>query len=208
MNFDGIILDIDGTIWNTTAIVADAWNKVIKNYEYILETITPNILKMEFGKTMDTIADDLFPSIKGQKRKILLEKCCAEEQLAIKLNTKKIEYDGVVESIKRISSAHKVYIVSNCQKGYIELVMSKTGITQYISDYECFGNTGRNKAANIVTIIQRNNILDPVYVGDTQGDCDACKEASIPFIWASYGFGKADSYYAVIKSFSEIENIL
>ena len=28
-NFDGLILDVDGTIWNTTGIVAQAWNKVI-----------------------------------------------------------------------------------------------------------------------------------------------------------------------------------
>lgn len=27
--FDGLILDIDGTIWNTTGIVSVAWNKAI-----------------------------------------------------------------------------------------------------------------------------------------------------------------------------------
>ena len=27
------------------------------------------------------------------------------------------------------------------------------------------------------------------YVGDTQGDADACKKADIPFILADYGFG-------------------
>ena len=26
---DGIILDIDGTLWNTTGVVAKAWNKAI-----------------------------------------------------------------------------------------------------------------------------------------------------------------------------------
>ena len=207
MIFDGVILDIDGTIWNTTAIVADAWTKAIKNNNYDVK-ITTDILKREFGKTMDTIADDLFPSITGQKRKLLLEQCCAEEQRALKINTEKIEYDGVSETIKRIASTHKIFIVSNCQKGYIELAMDKTGTAPCISDYECFGNTGKGKADNIINIIQRNNIASPVYVGDTQGDCDACEEAGIPFIWASYGFGEVDSYYAVIKSFDEIEKLI
>lgn len=207
MKFDGIILDIDGTIWDTTKIVADAWTRAIKNNNCDIE-ITADILKSEFGKTMDIIADDLFPSIKNPERKLLLEQCCEEEQHALKINTKKIEYDGVSETIRRIASTHKIFIVSNCQKGYIELVMDKTGIKQYISDYECFGNTGKGKTDNIINIIRRNNITAPVYVGDTQGDCDACKAADIPFIWASYGFGKADSYYAVIKSFDEIENLI
>ncbi|MFA6857685.1 MAG: HAD-IA family hydrolase [Treponema sp.] len=207
MKFDGVILDIDGTIWNTTEIVADAWNKAIECSHYNIK-ITADILKNEFGKTMEKIADDLFPFIKGSERSLLLKKCCAEEQHALRLNTKKIEYTGVFETIKKIAETHRIFIVSNCQKGYIELVMDKVGITPFISDYECFGNTGKGKSFNIVDIIRRNGIADPVYVGDTQGDSDACKEAGVPFIWASYGFGKPVSYYAAVKSFCEIENLI
>ena len=44
MKFDGVILDIDGTIWNTTEIVADAWNKAIECSHYNIK-ITADILK-------------------------------------------------------------------------------------------------------------------------------------------------------------------
>jgi phosphoglycolate phosphatase len=207
MKFDGIILDVDGTLWNTTEIVAGAWAETVKKNQYDIK-ITADILKSEFGKTMDVIADDLFSSLNAGQRKFLLKECCKAEQNALRANTKRIEYEGVSATIKKISSEHNFFIVSNCQKGYIELVMNRIGITSYIKDYECFGNTGRGKAENIIDLIRRNGIGKPVYVGDTQGDCDACKEAGIPFIWASYGFGKADSYYASIKSFSEIEYIV
>ena len=30
MKTDGIILDIDGTLWNSTPIVAEAWNEIIE----------------------------------------------------------------------------------------------------------------------------------------------------------------------------------
>ena len=33
MKTDGIILDIDGTLWNSTPIVAEAWNEIIENRE-------------------------------------------------------------------------------------------------------------------------------------------------------------------------------
>ncbi len=38
-------------------------------------------------------------------------------------------------------------------------------------------------------LIDRNHLSSPVYVGDTQGDADACHAAGIPFIFAEYGFG-------------------
>ena len=39
-----------------------------------------------------------------------------------------------------------IYVVSNCQKGYIELMLEKTGMSEYITDFECYGNTGSGKA--------------------------------------------------------------
>ena len=43
-----------------------------------------------------------------------------------------------------------------------------------------------------------------VYVGDTKGDADACKEADIPFIFASYGFGDVPDALQTIDSFPEL----
>ena len=60
MNFDGIILDVDGTIWNTTQIVAEAWNKAIKENFPEVQPVTADILKGQFGKTMDVIGKNLF----------------------------------------------------------------------------------------------------------------------------------------------------
>ncbi|MNW70116.1 hypothetical protein D3C74_493110 [compost metagenome] len=37
--------------------------------------------------------------------------------------------------------------------------------------------------------MQRNNLANPVYVGDTEGDQSAAAFAGIPFVFASYGFG-------------------
>ena len=56
--------------------------------------------------------------------------------------------------------------------------------------------------------MDRNNIKQAVYVGDTQGDCDASRLANVPFIFASYGFGKVDSYDFIIKEIKDILEIL
>ena len=210
MKFDGLILDVDGTIWNTTGIVADAWNKTIDTFFPQVPHVTAEILKGQFGKTMDVIADNLFGVLSAEDKKILMEKCCIYEQKALLENTKNITYEGVIETLKKLSSIIPIFIVSNCQSGYIELVIEKNKITPLIKDFECFGNTGKSKAENIKLVARRNGLKSPVYVGDTQGDYEACKEAGVPFIWAAYGFGKPEdnNYYAKIDSFTQLESLL
>ena len=206
--YDGIILDIDGTIWNTTGIVAVAWNKAIDRSGLDAKKVNAQILQGEFGKTMDVIACDLWPNLSREEKDKLMSYCCTEEQIELRNNTLDITYPGVVETIKELSTMQNLFIVSNCQNGYIELTMEKTGITKYIKDYECFGRTGKAKAENIQILCSRNGITSPVYVGDTQGDSDSCNQAGIPFIWASYGFGTATKYIEKIDSFTQLKDII
>lgn len=210
MKFDSLILDVDGTIWNTTGIVARAWNLAFDKYFPQVPHVTSDILKGQFGKPMDVIADNLFPMLNKGEKDILMKKCCEMEQKALLENEEKITYDGVISSIKNISKTIPVFIVSNCQSGYIELVMEKNGITDYIKDFECFGNTGLLKDENISLIVRRNKLEAPVYVGDTQGDYEACKKAGVPFIWAAYGFGRPedDGYYFKLEEFAQLESLL
>lgn len=204
---EGIILDIDGTIWNTTGIVSVAWNRAIEQSGFPAKKVNAQMLQGEFGKTMDAIALDLWPELSGAQRELLLSYCCTEEQIALRENTIDISYPGAAQTIRELSSSENFYIVSNCQSGYIELTMEKTGIAPFIRDFECFGRTGKAKAENIQLLMARNGIRTAVYVGDTQGDADASTQAGIPFIWASYGFGSVSRYAEKIDSFADLIHI-
>ena len=206
--FDGIILDIDGTIWNTTGVVAVAWNRAIEQSSLPAKKVVAEILQKEFGKTMDVIAQDLWPNVSMSERPALLESCCKEEQIELEKTSWDLCYPSVVETVKKLSELYNFYVVSNCQSGYIEIMLKKTGLEKYIKDFECFGRTGKGKAENLIILKTRNNLHNPLYVGDTQTDCDSCIQAGIPFVWASYGFGTANSYYAKITTFSDLFQIL
>ena len=71
---------------------------------------------------------------------------------------------------------------------------------------------GQNKSTKVSnrTLIERNNLSNPVYVGDTAGDANAAREAEIDFIYAEYGFGEVEPslYVGVIDSFKELKDIL
>ena len=201
---DGIILDIDGTLWNTTGVVADAWNKAIADCGYDAAQVNAAGLQKEFGKPMNVIADDLWPALSQEQKDRLMEQCCVREQEALKENHEDISYPAVRDTIKALAQKFRLYIVSNCQSGYIELTMEKNKIADFISDHECYGDTGMGKADNLRLIVRRNGIKAPVYVGDTQGDADACREAGVKFVWAGYGFGSVQEFAAKVDRFDQL----
>ena len=202
-----IIFDVDGTLWDTTEVVAQAWNKAIREVGKTAAVVDTDVLKKEFGKTMKVIADDLFYDADEKTKELLLEKCCIYEHEALEENADDLLYPDVAETIKQLSEKHGLFIVSNCQSGYIELFMKKAELEPYIADWECFGNNGKPKGENIALLIQRNKLTDAVYVGDTQGDYEATQLAGIPFIFARYGFGSVEHCDWAIDGIKELLNI-
>jgi len=57
------------------------------------------------------------------------------------------------------------------------------------------------------TLWERNHLKNPVYVGDTQGDCDGARLAKIPFIYVDYGFGKVNEYDYIIKEVADLAKL-
>lgn len=210
MKTDGIIFDVDGTLWNSTEIIAGVWNQAIMESGVTGITVTAQELKKLFGKTMDVIAQELLPSENEAKRSVIMDLCCKYEHEALTKNHDDITYPHVVETIKKLSEKYKLFIVSNCQKGYIELFLDKTGLHSYITDIECYGNTGNPKGDNIRLVAERNHLTNAVYVGDTAGDYEASTEAGVPMIFAAYGFGELpedNQILAEIHTFEELETL-
>lgn len=203
---DSIIFDVDGTLWDSTQSVADSWNIAIKEHTDLNLTLDATSLSRVFGKTMTEIANAVFPDLNEEERMSLLETCFKAENLYLETHPG-ILYDGVKDTIRNLSRRYPLFIVSNCQCGYIEVMLKTTGLAPYIKDYLCFGETNTPKADTLCTLIQKNGLRSPVYVGDTQGDADACTAAGIPFIFARYGFGNVPEAEIKISTFTELDNL-
>jgi haloacid dehalogenase superfamily, subfamily IA, variant 1 with third motif having Dx(3-4)D or Dx(3-4)E len=203
-----IIFDLDGTLWDTTFIVAEAWKNYVKeNYDSNFD-VNEDILKGLFGKTMTEIAGILFPNATKEKCDELIEGCCEAEHEALRRQAPEV-YQGVREGLRNLKDAgHRMFIVSNCQQGYIELFIEASGLEEFFEGTLCAGDTGKPKGYNIKKIIADYQIENPIYVGDTKGDHEATIEAQVPFVLAEYGFGDTKEPDYRIREFSELISLM
>ena len=204
MTYESLILDIDGTLWDSRALVAEGYNIQLKEEGLAHLCVNAEILKPLFGKVLEEIADVLFGSIPAQERYDLMARCMDREQKYMVLQPCDIGYPNVRETLEKLAERYRLFIVSNSERGYPELCMEKLGLTPYIEGHLCYGDTGTTKGQTIRTLIDRHTIGSCVYIGDTQGDYEATLEAGIPFIWASYGFGTPTGYDAKIEKIEDL----
>ena len=204
MNYESLIFDIDGTLWDSRALVANGYNKQLKEEGLERFSVDAEILKTVFGKVLTEIADILFAELPAAERYPLLERCMEREGETLNNDPCHIGYPKVKETLAELAKKHRLFIVSNSQSGYPQLCMEKMGLQDLISGHLCFGDTGTCKGETIKKIMADNNITSACYIGDTQGDMEAADLAGIPFIYCTFGFGNPDHYWKKIDSFAEL----
>lgn len=202
MNY-GIIFDLDGTLWDSSEQVAVSWSEALARRPETDRQVTGGDMRGFMGKTMETIAALMLPELEPSLRIEIMHECERVEQDYL-LKHGGVLFPDLEKELERLCGLGKLFIVSNCQSGYIETFLEYHKLGKYFADFECPGGTGLAKAENIRIVMDRNKLDKAVYVGDTQGDLDASDSAGVPFIHAAYGFGSVDRYVPAANSFSEV----
>ena len=204
MKYDCLIFDIDGTLWDSRALVAEGYNLQLHKEGLDHLFVDAETLKPLFGKVMTEIADAIFPNIPLPERYELMDRCMETENRYLFENECRIGYPKVKETMAELAKTHRLFIVSNAQCGYPELCIEKLGLADYIEGHMCFGDTGKPKGQTILALMARHGIQNAAYIGDTQGDYEATLDAGIPFIFAAYGFGDPAGFDAKIGSIEDL----
>src|ERR1700712_1599397 len=206
--FDSIIFDLDGTLWDSTSNVTLAWEEARKQVDYVQDAITVERVRSVTGMAYDAIFEVLLPDL-DEERRNYFKAICAESEINT-LHAKGGDlYPGLTEAIEYLAGRYKLYIVSNCQSGYIETFLSHCPVAGHFSGHQCYGTKGQPKAENIKDIVNDHQLRSPVYIGDTMGDYTSAAKAGVPFIFADYGFGKVEEgQVATISGLSELVEVL
>lgn len=114
-----IIFDLDGTLWDSTGCVCAIWKRVLNKYEDVSLTITQEIVSKMMGKTMNEIGKTLFPNLIEERRQQIIADF-GNEEVNYLSQKGAVLYEGLKETLKMLSLDYELYIVSNCQDGYVD----------------------------------------------------------------------------------------
>ena len=126
---------------------------------------------------------------------------------AIKNNGAKI-YDGVIDTIKKLSKIYKLGIVTNNTSEYVESFFKTSNLEKYFIDY--IGATSYNvsKGEAIKMMVKRNQTVDNYYVGDIKNDMLFSFYAKVDFIHARYGFGQNFKTKYYIERITDLPDLM
>ncbi|MDD3243966.1 MAG: HAD family hydrolase [Eubacteriales bacterium] len=201
--YESFIFDLDGTLWDSCDAVVQAWNQVLRQ-RGMTRVITREDIAGIMGLTCDAIGKKMFPQMPLEAWHEMFKACNRTEQALLRRRGGRL-YEGLEDTLAALNAAgHRLFLVSNCEDGYIDSFYTAHGLECYFADYEYAGRTGHPKGDNIRLIMERNGVTSAAYVGDTQGDCDAAQAAGIPFVYAAYGFGSVDRQDHIIRTPREL----
>jgi len=185
---DALIFDLDGTLWDTTHTCADAWNAVLAELGIAHRPMTADDVRAVTGRPHLEGIRLAFPSLSDADVHRVADATARADTLAIAERGGTL-YPDVASLLAVLHDRVPLCIVSNCQAGYVETFFEWSGLGACFTDFECWGNTGRDKAENVRRLITRRRLRAPWLVGDTDGDGTAARANGLRFAWAAWGFG-------------------
>ena len=206
MRIDGLIFDIDGTLWDSCEAVRESWALSLRRRFGCFGAPSTEQVRSIMGLTPDEIAAKLFSRFGTHAREVF--DALSEDECAYLAEHGAAVYPGVCETLRSLSGKRRLFIVSNCQHGYIEAFLRSCGLEGLMESCLCAGDTGLEKDANLRGLISSAALARPVYIGDTRSDERAARGADCAFIHAAYGFGDAERPDAVLHAFSQLPSLL
>lgn len=210
MNYKNLIFDLDGTLWDSRATIIKIWNDVLSKHQLIQQELKPDDMNQYMGLLAHDILKDMLPGISDLQIEELLSEVVAQENKILRIQGG-ILYPGVEDTLKSLANTHNLFIVSNCQDGYIESFLEYYQFNTLFVDFESHGRTQKTKSENIHILMERNglSIEDSIYIGDTQTDYDSAASNELPFIFCDYGFGKLSKpHEAQVSTLSDLKNYI
>ncbi|MCM0623432.1 HAD-IA family hydrolase [Lysinibacillus sp. OL1_EC] len=177
-----IIFDFDGTLANSTAVFASAWNTLAQKYKFkgieLKEIDTLKKLSISERSKLFDFPMYKLPMILPQFYKLYRQS----------LNDVHL-FDGMKELLIEIDKrGYKILIISSNSKENILEFLKMNGI-HCVADVLCSNRIfGKDKVMKKFLKEANVDSSNVVYIGDEQRDIVACKKAGIPIIWVEWGY--------------------
>ena len=206
-----IIFDFDGTLVDSEITIYQCF-QTITNY------LAPE--RIDYAKNIligpplrDTASEILGSNHQGQLNEFVKLFIEMHDEHAIE-NTQ--PYPGVIDTLKKLSSKGiSMAVATNKRYAPTINLIKHFDWQEYFAFIECSDSKSqiRNKDEMIQEILKNNNFNSALFVGDTVNDGLSANLNQLPFILASYGYGRNQDWSKVklkfgIQKFSEILQLI
>ncbi len=105
-DIDGIVFDLDGTLWDTTPVVAGAWNAVLQRHGIPFRPVDADDVRRVTGKPHDVCVREVFAGLPEATLQLLIDETMREDNRAI------AEHGGVLYASRRAGAARGSSLLS------------------------------------------------------------------------------------------------
>ena len=196
MRFDSVTFDLDGTMLDTVADLAEACRLMLE----------------DVGAPPRSLAE--IHSFVGKGMAVLVERCLTREhpptaeQMHAAIESFKHHYTetngrfaqiypGVLEGLKAWkASGVKMGVVTNKPGMFTEALLERMGMTDYF-DVIVSGDTTAHKKPHLEPLLHACRLFDVrpernLHIGDSQNDIEAARAAGCPVYCVPYGYNEGD----------------
>jgi phosphoglycolate phosphatase len=207
IEYDAIIFDLDGTLWDASAVTATGWNNALVNMGLGQHQIDHVAIKNVSGKPFGECVEVLFGDIPNIDVNALEKQIDLEEEKAFLTQRGNI-YAGVEKGLSVLFENYPLFLVSNCQSWYLQVFLNQFKLEKQFTDHDCNGNAKQQKPDMIQGLVKKYQLQNALYVGDTSGDRNACLAAGVAFGYVDYGFGDVEEADLTFSSFADLVDCL
>jgi phosphoglycolate phosphatase len=198
---EALIFDLDGTLWDAAAASTYGWNLALEELG-MPQRVTIDGIRSVSGRPFPECVATLLPELSPAPPETL-EHLEARERTGIELIAG-VLYDGVADGLAGLAERHRLFLVSNCPSWYLEEFFRHTGLQGRFTGWDCHGMSGIAKAGMLLNLAASHRLEHAVYVGDTRGDQESAERAGLEFVFAAYGFGRAEGAPLSFAQFDEL----
>lgn len=206
-----LIFDLDGTLADTSADIANAVNYAIEplgKSSYSVEEI-----KAMVGSGITKLIRSLIPSEASIPEENIVKRFLDYYSEHLLDNTKAYSY--VKETLSNLGDGYKKAVISNKREGFSREILEGIGILQFFDIVLGSDSVREQKPSPVplLEVMKRFGVAkdEAVMIGDSSYDIQAARAAGVKVVAVTYGFRSRetlkDADY-IIDRFDELLNIL
>ena len=176
-----VVFDFDGTIADTTPLIPEIANEVLRHFD------KPILTETEFERYRSMGFKYAVKGLGIKWREIPKYAIAAQKIMSSKLNTVSL-CDNVKELLEHLSENYTTSIISLNSKENIEQVIKNHNIDTIEKVFSTKGKASKKKVQKKYLKEFNINKHEMLYIGDELGDIKACRKNDIKVIAVTWGY--------------------